>query len=60
MGVNCELLTPLTLTGTGCVTIACLLITPERNKLQGGTIEALECLKAWFDKGLIKREGSVH
>jgi len=33
------------------------LITPERNKLQDDTIEALECLKAWFDKGLI--EGKI-
>jgi hypothetical protein len=35
------------------------LITPERNKLQDDTIEALECLKAWFDKGLIEREDNV-
>ena len=35
------------------------LITPERNKLQDDTIEALECLKAWFDRGLIEREENV-
>ena len=36
------------------------LITPERNKLQDDTIEALECLKAWFDKGLVEREENVY
>jgi hypothetical protein len=36
------------------------LITPERNKLQDNTIEALECLKAWFDKELIEKEENVH
>jgi len=36
------------------------LITPERNKLQDDTIEALECLKAWFDKGLIESGDNVH
>jgi hAT family C-terminal dimerisation region len=36
------------------------LITPERNKLRDDIIEALECLKAWFDKGLIEKEESVH
>ena len=36
------------------------LITPERNKLQDDTIEALECLKAWFDKGLVEIEENVH
>jgi hAT family C-terminal dimerisation region len=35
------------------------LITPVRNKLEDTTIEAAECLKAWFDKGLVKREEDV-
>jgi hypothetical protein len=30
------------------------LITPERNGLVDNTIEALECLKAWFNKGLLR------
>jgi hypothetical protein len=30
-----------------------------RNKLEDTIIEAVECLKAWFDKGFIKREESV-
>ena len=33
------------------------LITLERNSLQDNTIEAVECLKAWFDKGFIKIRG---
>ena len=32
------------------------LITPERNALGDDLIEALECLKAWWDNGLVKRE----
>jgi hAT family C-terminal dimerisation region len=32
------------------------LITPERNTLGDDLIEALECLKAWWDNGLVKRE----
>ena len=36
------------------------LITPERNSLADNRIEALECLKAWFDKGFIEREENVH
>jgi hypothetical protein len=36
------------------------LITPERNSLADNTIEALECLKAWFNKGFIKRKEDVH
>jgi hypothetical protein len=36
------------------------LITPERNSLADNTIKALECLKAWFDKGFIEREENVH
>jgi hypothetical protein len=36
------------------------LITPERNSLVDNTIKALECLKAWFDKGFIKKEENVH
>jgi hypothetical protein len=36
------------------------LITPERNSLADNTIEVLECLKAWFDKGFIKREENVY
>jgi hypothetical protein len=36
------------------------LITPERNSLADNTIEVLECLKAWFDKGFIEREENVH
>jgi hypothetical protein len=31
------------------------LITPDRNALGDGLIEALECLKAWWDNGLILR-----
>jgi hypothetical protein len=30
------------------------LITPERNALADDTIEACECLKAWWDQGLIR------
>jgi hypothetical protein len=29
------------------------LITPERNALADATIEATECLKVWWDQGLI-------
>jgi hypothetical protein len=29
------------------------LITPERNALSDATIEASECLKAWWDQDLI-------
>jgi hAT family C-terminal dimerisation region len=36
------------------------LITPERNSLTDNIIKALECLKAWFDKGFIKREENVY
>jgi hypothetical protein len=32
------------------------LITPERNALSDATIEATECLKAWWDQGLITRD----
>jgi hAT family C-terminal dimerisation region len=32
------------------------LITPERNALADTTIEATECLKAWWDQGLIHRD----
>src|SRR4051812_11847320 len=31
------------------------LITPERNSLGDSLIEALECLRAWWNNGLIKR-----
>ena len=31
-------------------------ITPERNALSDATIEASECLKAWWDQGLITRD----
>jgi hAT family C-terminal dimerisation region len=32
------------------------LITPERNSLADDIIEALECLKAWWNNGLVKRQ----
>jgi hypothetical protein len=32
------------------------LITPDRNALGDELIEALECLKAWWANGLVKRE----
>jgi hypothetical protein len=32
------------------------LITPDRNSLGDELIEALECLKAWWANGLVKRE----
>jgi hypothetical protein len=32
------------------------LITPERSALSDATIEASECLKAWWDQGLITRD----
>jgi hypothetical protein len=35
------------------------LITPVRNKLEDTIIEAAEYLKAWFDKGLVKRGEDV-
>jgi hypothetical protein len=31
------------------------LITPERNLLGDDIIEALECLRAWWNNGLVKR-----
>ena len=31
------------------------LITPERNLLGDNIIEALECLRAWLNNGLVKR-----
>ena len=31
------------------------LITPERNRLAEDIIEASECLKNWWDRGLIQR-----
>jgi hypothetical protein len=35
------------------------LITPERNGLHTEIIEASECLKNWWDRGLIKqRDGA--
>jgi hypothetical protein len=49
MGVNYELSTLLRSS-----------LLPERNSLADNTIEALECLKAWFDKGFIEREENVH
>jgi hypothetical protein len=30
-------------------------ITPERNRLSDDTIEATECLKAWWDPGAISQ-----
>src|SRR3954453_677291 len=44
---------------TGCertFSSAKKLITPERNALGDATIEASECLKAWWDQGLIMRD----
>ena len=35
------------------------LITPERNALADNTIEACECLKAWWDQGLIRGQHDV-
>ena len=35
------------------------LITPEMNSLHDDTIEAVECLKAWFDKDFVQREEIV-
>ena len=35
------------------------LIIPERNALTDDTIEACECLKAWWDQGLIKGQHNV-
>jgi hypothetical protein len=34
------------------------LITPERNRLTEDIIEASECLKNWWDHGLIKQQDS--
>jgi len=35
------------------------LIIPERNALTDDTIEASECLKAWWDQGLIRGQHDV-
>ena len=35
------------------------LITLERNALADDTIEACECLKAWWDQGLIRGQHDV-
>jgi len=35
------------------------LITPERNSLGDDLIEASECLKGWWDVGIVKREQNV-
>jgi hypothetical protein len=32
-----------------------LLITPRRNRLQEDIVEATECLKAWWDAGMIRQ-----
>jgi hypothetical protein len=32
------------------------LITPERNRLSDDIIEAIECLKAWWDSGVIHQQ----
>ena len=32
------------------------LITPERNRLSEESIEASECLKNWWDRGLITQQ----
>jgi hypothetical protein len=32
------------------------LITPEKNALADAIIEMTECLTAWWDQGLIKRD----
>jgi hypothetical protein len=32
------------------------LITPERNRMHEQIIEASECLKNWWDRGLIMRQ----
>jgi hypothetical protein len=34
------------------------LITPERNRLHEQIIEASECLKNWWDQGLIQQQVS--
>ena len=31
------------------------LVTPERNRLSDDIIEAIECLKAWWDSGIISQ-----
>ena len=36
-----------------------LLVTPERNKLAEDIIEASECLKNWWDRGLIVQRGDA-
>jgi hypothetical protein len=33
------------------------LITPEKNKLAPDIIEASECLKNWWDRGIIMQQG---
>ena len=35
------------------------LITPERNRLNEQIIEASECLKNWWDRGLIQQQPDV-
>ena len=42
--------------GTGAVTTAKKLLTPERNQLMEDIIEACECLKAWWKKELIQQQ----
>jgi hypothetical protein len=32
------------------------LVTPERNRLSDDIIEATECLKAWWDSGVISQQ----
>jgi hypothetical protein len=32
------------------------MATPERNRLSEGSIEASECLKNWWDRGLITQQ----
>ena len=32
------------------------MITPERNRLSEESIEASECLKNWWDRGLITQQ----
>jgi hAT family C-terminal dimerisation region len=36
------------------------LITPDRNSLGDELVEALECLKAWWDNGLIERHWKMY
>ena len=35
------------------------LITPERNRLHEQIIEASECLKNWWDRGLIQQQLNI-